>query len=93
MGRIAAVSALKGLLLKCSTSAEAGTLRAFPRPPRPALSDEGALGSRRRPAPSRDALDVSPADCSPMLVTARVQKRGAVTYDDVAVVAASALVT
>jgi transcriptional regulator with XRE-family HTH domain len=39
------------------------------------------------------ALDVSPADRKPMLVTARAQKRGAIAHDDVAVVAASALAT
>lgn len=39
------------------------------------------------------ALDVSPADRKPMLVTARAQKRGAIAHDDVSVVAASALAT
>jgi transcriptional regulator with XRE-family HTH domain len=39
------------------------------------------------------ALDVSPADRKPILVTARAQKRGAIAHDDVAVVAASALAT
>jgi DNA-binding XRE family transcriptional regulator len=35
------------------------------------------------------ALDVSPADRKPMLVTARARKQGAVAHDDVLVVAAS----
>ena len=39
------------------------------------------------------ALDVSPADRKPILVTARAQKRGAIAHEDVAVVAASALAT
>lgn len=39
------------------------------------------------------ALDVSPADRKPMLVTARAQKRGAIAHEDVSVVAASALAT
>jgi DNA-binding XRE family transcriptional regulator len=38
-------------------------------------------------------LDVSPADRKPTLVTARAQKRGAVSHDDVSVVAASSLAT
>jgi len=38
-------------------------------------------------------LDVSPADRKPALVTARAQKRGAVSHDDVSVVAASSLET
>jgi DNA-binding XRE family transcriptional regulator len=38
-------------------------------------------------------LDVSPADRKPALVTARAQKRGAVSHDDVSVVAASSLAT
>lgn len=37
------------------------------------------------------ALDVSPADRKPMLLTARAQRRGAIAHDDVSVVAASAL--
>lgn len=35
------------------------------------------------------ALDVSPADRKPVLVTARARKHGAVAHDDVSVVAAS----
>src|SRR3954451_8966655 len=37
------------------------------------------------------ALDVSPADRKPTLVTARAQKQGAIAYDDVSVVAAASL--
>lgn len=39
------------------------------------------------------ALDVSPADRKPVLVTARAQKRGDIAHDGVSVVAASALAT
>jgi len=39
------------------------------------------------------ALDVSPSDRKPMLVTARAQKQGAIAHEDVSVVAASALAT
>jgi transcriptional regulator with XRE-family HTH domain len=39
------------------------------------------------------ALDVSPANRKPTLVTARAQKQGAIAHDDVSVVAASALAT
>ena len=39
------------------------------------------------------ALDVSPADRKPTLVTARAQKQGAIAHDDVSVVAASSLAT
>lgn len=39
------------------------------------------------------ALDVSPADRRPLLVTARAQKQGAIAHDDVSVVAASSLAT
>jgi transcriptional regulator with XRE-family HTH domain len=35
------------------------------------------------------ALDVSPADRKPVLVTARARKHGAIAHDDVSVVAAS----
>jgi len=37
------------------------------------------------------ALDVSPSNRKPALVTARAQKQGAVAHDDVSVVAASSL--
>jgi len=37
------------------------------------------------------ALDVSPVDRKPVLVTARAQKSGAIGHDDVSVVAASSL--
>jgi DNA-binding XRE family transcriptional regulator len=37
------------------------------------------------------ALDVSPADRKPVLVTARAQRRGAIAHEDVSVVAASSL--
>jgi transcriptional regulator with XRE-family HTH domain len=39
------------------------------------------------------ALDVSPADRKPLLVTARAQRQGAIAHDDVSVVAASSLTT
>lgn len=52
----------------------------------------GRRDVRRRPG-IEFALDVSPADRKPMLVTARAQKRGAIAHDDFAVVAASAPAT
>jgi hypothetical protein len=36
-------------------------------------------------------LDVAPASRKPTLVTARAQKRGAISHDDVSVVAASSV--
>lgn len=39
------------------------------------------------------ALDVSPADRKPLLVTARAQKQGAIAHEDVSVVAASSPAT
>ena len=39
------------------------------------------------------ALDVSPTDRKPLLVTALAQKQGAIAHDDVSVVAASSLAT
>jgi transcriptional regulator with XRE-family HTH domain len=37
------------------------------------------------------AFDVAPANRKPALVTARAQKRGAITHDDVSIVAASSV--
>jgi transcriptional regulator with XRE-family HTH domain len=38
-------------------------------------------------------LDVAPADRTPLLITARAQKQGAIAHDDVSVVAASSPAT